>query len=123
VSKIPGVREIDDDLEVHASPDVPGLQGAHLQHNPVTRVWTPALRLAIGAGAAGLAVMSLVRGHPFGFVTGAGTVLALAKSIVGRSVRPLGPPRLGRGQRRGSQEQLRVPTGNGEEAGAADLQM
>lgn len=84
-SKVPGVREIDDDLERHDQPDLPGLQGEHPARPALARMWTPATRLFVGGGAAVVALGSLFAGHPFGFLVGGASALAVAKTIVRRS--------------------------------------
>ncbi len=82
VSHVPGVREIDDDLDVHETAgDIASLQGEHTPVHPLVRVWTPATRLVLGTGTMGLAVAALFRGHPLAFLLGGAGVLAIARSI------------------------------------------
>jgi hypothetical protein len=80
ISRVRGVRTIDDDLERHDHPDVPALQGGPVARPAATRFWSPALRLALGAGAATVGVASLIGGNPLGLVIGGASVLALARS-------------------------------------------
>ncbi|MDB4936824.1 MAG: hypothetical protein JWP87_3796 [Labilithrix sp.] len=81
ISRVPGVRLLDDDLERYAHPgDVPALQGPPARRPPLARLWTPATKLVLGASAAAMALASLVRGNPIGFVAAGGSVLALARS-------------------------------------------
>jgi hypothetical protein len=92
VRRVPGVRLIDDDLDVHASPgDVPGLQGAPVPRGRRVRM-TPAEKLLAGIGLGGIAVTALVAGHPVGFIAGSAGVLAIARSITARSS-PMFPKR------------------------------
>jgi hypothetical protein len=82
VSHVPGVREIDDDLDVHETAgDIASLQGEHTPVHRIVRAWTPATRLLIGMGTMGLAIASLFRGHPLAFLLGGAGVLAVARSI------------------------------------------
>jgi hypothetical protein len=91
VRRVPGVELIDDDLEVHASPDdVPALKGGHVRRRRRRVHVTPAEKLLAGIGFGGVAVASLFRGHPLGFIVGTTGVLALARSINARS-EPLFP--------------------------------
>jgi len=81
LSRVRGVRLIDDDLERHAhAGDVAGLQGEPVKPPLYASLWTPATRLVLGIGATTVAVASLIRGNPLGLVAGGGGVLALARS-------------------------------------------
>jgi hypothetical protein len=81
IAHVPGVRVIDDDLERHRhADDVPALQGEPVRRPVLARLWTPAVRLVLGAGAAGLALASLVRGNVVGLLAGGGSMLAIARS-------------------------------------------
>jgi hypothetical protein len=81
ISRVPGVRMLDDDLERHPhAADVPGLQGEPVRRPALARMWTPAVRLVLGLGAASVAAASLVKGNPLALVLGGGSVLALARS-------------------------------------------
>jgi hypothetical protein len=81
ISRVRGVRVIDDDLERHAhAGDVPGLAGEPVQRPFYASFWTPATRLVLGVGATTLAVASFIRGNPLGLVAGGGSVLALART-------------------------------------------
>ncbi len=81
ISRVRGVRLIDDDLERHAhAGDVPGLLGPAAKRSIFSTLWTPATRLVLGSVATTLAIASFARGNPFGFLTGGGTVLALART-------------------------------------------
>jgi hypothetical protein len=83
ISRVRGVRMIDDDLERHQhTDDVPGLQGEPVRRAAYARMWTPAVRLVLGIGALGVAVGALIKGSPLGLVAGGGSVLALARSNV-----------------------------------------
>jgi len=92
VSRVPGVRSIDDQLRVHRSPDgVPGLQGASrtrrgrldvLQEN-----WSPATRFA--AGAAGFGLMGTGRrlGGLSGLLLRGGGLAMATRAATNRSLR------------------------------------
>jgi hypothetical protein len=88
IGHVRGVEEIDDDLEVHARADVPALQCEH--HHPrrraLARIWTPATRLVVGAGAAALAVGSLLLGRPLGILLGGAGALRVARSVEQRNL-------------------------------------
>jgi hypothetical protein len=83
VSSVRGVRAVDDDLEVHEQPDVPGLQGPPRVHRRAPRL-SPAARFMLGAGAAGLGIAALIEGHPLGFIASGAVALLLGRSIVHR---------------------------------------
>jgi hypothetical protein len=87
VSRVPGVRAIDDDLVVHDVPgSIPGLQGGQPVH-PRGRVFhaSPALKLLGGFALAGVTLTSLFAGQALGVVAGGVGILALARSINDRS--------------------------------------
>lgn len=88
IGHVRGVEEIDDDLEVHARADIPALQCEHRpsRRNALVRLWTPATRLVVGAGAAALAIGSLVLGHPLGVLLGGAGALRIARSIEQRNL-------------------------------------
>lgn len=82
VAHVRGVREIDDDLERHASAgDVAALQGTHTLPKTWAKMWNPASRLLVGCAAAGLAFSALLRGHPLGFLAGGAGALSIARSM------------------------------------------
>jgi hypothetical protein len=82
VAHVPGVREIDDDLDVHQTAgDIASLQGEHTRLHPLVRAWTPATRLVLGTTTMGLAIAALLRGHPLAFLLGGAGALAIARSI------------------------------------------
>jgi hypothetical protein len=84
VSRIAGVSSIDDDLDVHdAAGDVPALQGEGHRRSRAIR-FAPSTKLGFGSLAAVLAFASLLRGHPFGFLLGGVTTLAVARSMTAR---------------------------------------
>lgn len=98
---VPGVKEVRDNLEVHADPgSVPGLQGIGrrqraLQTRPSS--WTPTGRALAGAGGAGLLVLGLRRGRLLGL-----GLDALGALLIGRALTNLGLRRLlGVGPREG----------------------
>jgi uncharacterized membrane protein/osmotically-inducible protein OsmY len=75
VSKVPGVVEVDNRLEVHKQAgDVPGLQGGRVR--PGDRLdllqenWSPATRLVAGAAGGALAVYGFSRRDPLSIALG-----------------------------------------------------
>jgi len=79
IAHVPGVAEIDDDLEIHDAPDrVPGLQGPPNHRTRRIRI-TPATKLIAGLALASTATASLVRGNPLVFAAGGAGILALAR--------------------------------------------
>lgn len=85
VSHVRGVRAIDDDLEVHATPGShPSLQGAAHGTRGAMALWTPATRLALGLTSAGIALSSILRGSAGGVMLGGAAVLAIARSMTSR---------------------------------------
>lgn len=101
ISRVPGVRMIDDDLERHTHADLPVLEGAAVKHSPLAAVWTPALRLVLGLVAGAVALTSLSKGNPVGLVAGGVSMLGLARASTrgtpylfghGRTGRREGPP-------------------------------
>ncbi len=80
VSRVRGVTDIDNDLEIHEGPDVSALQGAPLRSPNGVRL-APATKLAIGVGSAGVALLSLLTNHPLGLVLGGAGTLAIARNI------------------------------------------
>jgi hypothetical protein len=66
IGRVPGVREVDSQLEVHAEPgNVPGLQGAQTRRGQVLPLMrgalSPTARLATGLGGAALALWGMRR--------------------------------------------------------------
>jgi hypothetical protein len=84
IAHVRGVREIDDDLDVHHGADIPALQGP--VRDRMRRLSTPATRMTLGVAAAGLAIVSLVKGHPLGLLAGGAVVVAIAHSVAHRGV-------------------------------------
>lgn len=90
VAHVRGVQDVIDDLEIHETADIAGLQGkSHLRRSAATPISTPAMRLIVGGTAALLALVSLLRGHPFGLLAGGGLAVAVARSITHRGPRQL----------------------------------
>jgi hypothetical protein len=90
-----GVRKIDVDLKVDDQADIRPLQSSHARtlRPSFVRMGTPSTRLIIGVSAAALAIVSLFKGHPIGFLLGGAGALRMAKSISQRNR----PPRIGAG--------------------------
>ena len=88
VSHVPGVREIDDDLVVHANVgDHPSLHGQAHGPAPIEALWTPATRVVLGVVCAGVALSSILRGSATGVVLGGAGVLGIARSMTQRQQR------------------------------------
>lgn len=102
ISRVPGVRVIDDDLVRHLHADVAALQGAPVKRSSLARVWTPAVRLVLGLGAGSVALASLVRGNPIGFALAGAGVLGLARASTRGSPQLFG--HRGQGHREGQRE-------------------
>jgi hypothetical protein len=81
ISRVRGVRLIDDDLERYArAGDVPALAGESVKRPLLSSFWTPATRLVLGIAASMMAIGSFIRGNPLGLVAGGGGMLALART-------------------------------------------
>jgi hypothetical protein len=84
VSRVRGVRVIDNDLEIHETPDIDALKGAS-HARPRAHRTTPATKLVLGLVAASTAVASVAKGDPLGLLLGGGGMFALARSVNTRS--------------------------------------
>lgn len=96
VAAVRGVREVENRLEVHETPDgVPGLQGepsprfgawefAWMQNN-----WSPTARLIAGAAGGGLALAGLARMGLLGFTMLLGGATLLARALTNQELREL----------------------------------
>jgi len=94
ISSVPGVTEIDDQLEVHKQAgDVPGLQGGRprpgdrfelMQEN-----WSPTARLLVGAAGGALAVYGLSRRDPLSLGLGTIGIGLLARGITNTEMKRL----------------------------------
>jgi uncharacterized membrane protein len=92
VSKVPGVRSVDDRLRVHHDPDgVSGLQGAsrtrRRRPDVLRETWSPATRLAAGAAGVGLMGTGRRLGGLSGLVLRGGGVAMAARAATNRSLR------------------------------------
>ena len=88
VASVRGVREVDNQLDVHPEPgDVPGLQGAGDrrrrggQFELLQRHWSPAARLFVGLAGGALVVAGLRRRGMTGTLASAGGVAVLARAL------------------------------------------
>jgi uncharacterized membrane protein len=86
VSKVRGVREIDDDLERHeTSGNVPALQGGSgsriVRPELLQQHWAPATRVLMGAGGAALLTWGAARGSIMGAGAGLGGAGLLLRSL------------------------------------------
>jgi hypothetical protein len=94
VAGVRGVREVENRLEAHETPDgVPGLQGepsprfgawefAWMQNN-----WSPTARLIAGAAGGGLALAGVARMGLLGFAMLAGGGALLARAVTNQELR------------------------------------
>jgi hypothetical protein len=84
VERVPGVRMVDDDLEVHHDPHAhPALSGPTFRSR--RRLFgSPAARLVLGLGGAAACVVSLAKGNALGLLGGGAVLLGSAHSIVRR---------------------------------------
>ncbi|HVJ94688.1 MAG TPA: hypothetical protein VM580_33105 [Labilithrix sp.] len=88
IERVRGVAIVEHDFDVRSeSEGHPALLGGGLQ-SPSVRLPSPASRLVLGIGVAGIGLMSLLKGRPFGLLASGAVVLALARSIAHREVRP-----------------------------------
>ena len=94
--KIPGVHDVDDQLEAHDGAEgIPALQGGHprrrrpefLQEN-----WSPGTRVVAGGAGAGLVLLSLAKRHPLTLAAGLLGGLLAVRAIVNRDLRSLRGP-------------------------------
>lgn len=114
VSDVRGVRTIDDDLERRPDAEEKGLSGRPAV-SPLTQLWNPSTRLFAGLAAASLALSSLLRGRPLGFLLGGGGVLAIARNMAQRTpgmpLPQLGARRSERGEEREAHQEEPQPRG------------
>jgi uncharacterized membrane protein len=100
VASIPGLRDLDDRLEVRDDAGrTPGLQGGvsrRARSAWMQTSWSPAVRLLAGATGSGLALYGVGRRDLIGLVTGASGVGLLARGVTNLEMRHL----LGIGTRR-----------------------
>jgi uncharacterized membrane protein len=94
VWSVPGVREVENRLEVHReASDVPGLQGGSTRPGQRAelrqRNWSPTARFLTGVGAGALAVSGIRRGGVLGWTVAALGGAGLARALANRPVRQL----------------------------------
>ena len=88
IQRVRGVKRVQDEFEVIAdSEEHPELAGSH-GWNTTVRIPSPALRFLLGLGAACLGAVSFLKGRPIALLASGATVLALARSIAHRELRP-----------------------------------
>jgi uncharacterized membrane protein len=85
VARVPGVRGVENRLEVHSRPGhVPDLQGGRRRPGDLPDVlqknWSPATRALVGAAGATLVTAGLAQGFPTGCVLGTAGLALLARS-------------------------------------------
>jgi osmotically-inducible protein OsmY len=83
VAKVPGVKDVDDRLDVHEQPDVPALQGGDGQavRSSAGGSWKPATRLVIGASGGALAAYGLAKRDKVGAAVGTVGLGLLTRSV------------------------------------------
>jgi uncharacterized membrane protein len=94
VWSVPGVREVENRLEVHREPgDVPGLQGGSTRPGRRSelrqRNWSPSARFLTGAAAGALGVAGLRRGGVVGWTLAALGGAGVARALANRPVRQM----------------------------------
>jgi uncharacterized membrane protein len=95
IARVPGVRQIDDQLKLHdESGNVPALQGRPRLNKNATS-WAPSTRLVMGAAGGALATYGLARRGLLGLVLGAVGLGVSARAMVNRPVDQwVGPKRV-----------------------------
>jgi uncharacterized membrane protein len=87
VAAVPGVRGVDDQLEVHTEgDDVPALQGGRVHPEP-TGSWSPVARVAAGALGLGLVGWGLSRRDRVGALGAAAGAAFLIRDVADRPLR------------------------------------
>lgn len=94
VNSVPGVRDIDNRLEIHMGPDdVPGLQGAPRRSGETAEFrqenWSPAARFAAGTTGGALVLMGLGRLGKLGVASTAVGAGLVARSLANKPMRRL----------------------------------
>lgn len=88
IRRVRGVKAIADQLERHEAPDVPALAGGAPESAEERQFrqqyWSPAYRLVVGGGGAGLLVWGLVRGGVPGMGLGLAGLGLLTRAIANR---------------------------------------
>jgi hypothetical protein len=93
VRRVPGVREVEEALDVHVVPDIPALQGSSERTGDLPdilqRRWSPTTRLLLALAGAALAAAGGARRDRLGAVLG-----GLGLSLLGSGLSPVEPTRL-----------------------------
>ena len=107
VRRVPGVREVEEALDVHVVADIPALQGASERTGDLPdilqRRWSPTTRLMLALAGAALAAAGGARRDRLGAVLG-----GLGLSLLGSGLSPIEPTRLLR-RRRDEDEEPWMP--------------
>jgi hypothetical protein len=94
VSKVPGVREIEDQLEVHEYPDIPSLQGGRPRAERAEwrqSTWSPSTRFMSIAWGAGMVTFALKRRDAIGAAAGATGAYCLIRGITNHPISEMLP--------------------------------
>lgn len=109
LESIPGVRGVDDRLELHDHKDIPELQGGAdrpgIRNEFLQRNWSPAARTVAGAVGGGLALYGLSSRTPVGLATGAIGLGLLARGVTNREMGSVLPVRQARARFSRSREE------------------
>jgi len=94
VSAVPGVRDVENQLEVHETPDnIPALQGGKPRDGHrlgfMKKNWPPAVRFLAGSAGAGLVIYSFTRKTPAARILGAVGMSLIARSAINKEVKDL----------------------------------
>lgn len=93
VRKVRGVAQIDNQLEVHQTPDIPALQpgGGVTGERPelLQRNWSPAVRLVAGAAGGALAIFGMARRGVLGVTLGTVGLGLITRGVTNTSISEL----------------------------------
>ena len=94
VRSVPGVRSVNNQLEVHKQPgDVPGLQGGRPRPGERPDIfqeyWAPTTRLLVGVGSGALALYGALRRNLIGAFLGSVGLGMLARALTNKPVKRL----------------------------------
>ncbi len=93
VGRVRGVREVEDRLELHTTPDIPALQGGSERTGDLPdilqRRWSPTTRLLVASAGVALAAAGGARRDRLGALLG-----GLGLSLLGGGLSPVEPTRL-----------------------------
>jgi hypothetical protein len=94
LGSVPGVREIEEQLEIHEYPDIPSLQGGRPRAERfewMQSTWSPATRFMSIAWGAGMIAFGLKRRDAIGAAAGAAGACCLIRGITNRPISEMLP--------------------------------